>query len=69
MEISDDGKGFDAKDNNRPKDIRSHAGIKNMQQRADLINGKTRILSQPQKGTTVIFEIPINPSYARAANN
>ena len=69
VKIRDDGKGFDPNDTSRQKNIRSNAGLKNIQQRAEMIDGKASIISQPEKGTTVFIEIPTNKTDARSANN
>ena len=52
--IEDDGKGFDV---NAHKD---GYGLKNLDARTKLLHGVMTINSQPDKGTTVLIEIPYN---------
>jgi signal transduction histidine kinase len=52
--IEDDGKGFDV---NQQKD---GYGLKNLETRTTLLNGKMVIESVPGKGTTTLIEIPYN---------
>ena len=66
INICDDGKGFDPEEVSRKKSVRSNAGLKNIQNRASILNGKTLINSQPGKGTSITFEIPLNNSYESA---
>jgi signal transduction histidine kinase len=51
--IKDDGKGFDT------TAINSGNGLKNMQQRAQAINGKISITSAPGKGTCVELRVKV----------
>lgn len=53
LQISDDGKGFDVNQKLPP----GHFGLVGMQERANLIDGHLEILSQPEKGTQIIFTI------------
>ncbi|WP_316829247.1 sensor histidine kinase [Pedobacter aquatilis] len=52
--VEDDGKGFN------PADLKYQKGIgwENIQHRIALLNGKTDINSQPDKGTSILIEIP-----------
>lgn len=52
--IEDDGKGFDV---NQHKE---GYGLKNLETRVKLLNGKMVIESRPGKGTTTLIEIPYN---------
>lgn len=61
LEIADNGKGFD------PSKIKLSAekrlggsGIKNMQTRTELLNGKFKIESRAGKGTKLIVELPLD---------
>lgn len=54
LTLKDDGKGFNV-ENSKSNGI----GLKNMEKRTELIGGSFTINSQPQKGATVIIEIPI----------
>lgn len=51
--INDDGKGFDQ------NILHSGNGLKNMQQRAEVLKGKLEIETIPGKGTSVILSIPV----------
>jgi signal transduction histidine kinase len=54
--IEDNGQGFDYEKGLLKKDS---SGLKNLQSRINLINGKIKIDSRPGTGTSVIIEIPI----------
>ncbi|MBI5373137.1 MAG: hypothetical protein HZA79_14030 [Sphingobacteriales bacterium] len=55
IRIHDNGRGFD------PERLRGngHAGLKNMETRAKILNGEMQISSNPNAGTCLIFTIPI----------
>ena len=53
LSVNDDGKGFNI------HQCKKGNGLNNMETRAKLMNGKTVILSQPGKGTSVISTIPV----------
>ena len=53
--IEDDGKGFDANDKKKKKGL----GLRNIQARAERLNGKLTIDSSPGRGTISIIDIPI----------
>ena len=53
MDIHDDGVGFN------PLKIKKGAGLKNIQNRVYLIDGKHSIESEPDKGCTITIEFPI----------
>jgi len=54
--ISDDGKGFNL--NDLDPSNKQHSGLQVMQERAQMINGRLEIDSQPGSGTRVILYIP-----------
>ncbi len=54
LSIADDGIGF------TPSDNSYGIGLKSIQERCDLINGKMQILSEPGAGTKLIVTAPIN---------
>ncbi len=54
--ISDNGVGFD----NTKKEISTGIGLKNIASRATKLNGKLKIDSQPDKGTSLEILVPIN---------
>ena len=53
MKISDDGVGFDI------NAVKKGIGIANMKRRAYLFSGKFNLISSPDKGCTVIVDIPL----------
>ncbi|NBA86108.1 hypothetical protein GVN16_10075 [Emticicia sp. CRIBPO] len=55
MMIEDDGKGFDTSQMANFKGI----GLKNIISRVDFLNGKVNFDSNPNRGTTVIVEVPL----------
>jgi signal transduction histidine kinase len=55
VEISDDGQGFD-------RDAASPGvGLTSLHERAALLNGSARIISEPGAGTTVSVRLPVGP--------
>jgi signal transduction histidine kinase len=54
-EVSDDGRGFDPESPASP----IHHGIAGMRERAELLNGRLEIHSEPGVGTTVRLEAPL----------
>jgi signal transduction histidine kinase len=59
INISDDGVGFDLSSIYDNKTLGKMAGLKNMKQRAETLNGSLQIETNPQKGTVINVEIPI----------
>lgn len=53
VEITDNGKGFDATQNS------NRNGLKNIQKRAAEINGSLQIKTAPGMGTTLLFQVPV----------
>jgi signal transduction histidine kinase len=53
LTIKDDGIGFD------PSLVKMGAGLKNIQNRAYLINGTCTIQSAPEQGCKIIINFPI----------
>jgi signal transduction histidine kinase len=51
--IEDDGRGFD------PTAASSGFGIQGMRERVELVNGRLRIESEPESGTTLVVEVPL----------
>lgn len=58
ISIADNGKGFDTEASCNSK---GH-GLNNLRERASLLKGQAFIISEPGKGTTIKFEIPVNKS-------
>ena len=52
--IEDDGVGFDTQ-----KIKNEHMGIRGMRERVELLEGKLRVESEPQKGTKILILLPI----------
>ncbi len=61
LRIEDDGKGFDISKLTRVAPSGRGAGVFTMKERAKLVYGTCRIVSQPGKGTTVLVRIPLEP--------
>jgi len=56
--VQDDGQGFLFTNYNEDGLTKHHSGLKNMRKRAELINGKCEILSEPGKGTKIKLSVP-----------
>jgi len=59
-EVEDDGKGFDFETVMANYDQRGSFGLLSLQERADLVNGRTTIQSIAGKGTKVTLVVPLN---------
>jgi signal transduction histidine kinase len=59
LQVSDNGRGFDPNHCVGPKD--GHFGLLGMSERAKRINGRFSVVSEPQSGTKVRLEVPIEP--------
>jgi signal transduction histidine kinase len=64
LEISDNGVGFDVKSVAGSYHQRSSLGMVNLQERAELINGRLHIDSDPGKGTRVVVAVPLTDEAA-----
>jgi signal transduction histidine kinase len=60
LQVSDNGRGFDPNHCVGPKD--GHFGLLGMSERAKRINGRFSVVSEPQSGTRVRLEVPIEPA-------
>jgi len=58
LRIEDDGKGFNVEDRLAEASKEKRMGLRSMEQRVSLLNGKMRIQSRPKEGTKVFIEIP-----------
>lgn len=58
IQISDDGRGFDPP---TEKQRKKGFGLVSMEERAKAMGGTTRLVSEPEKGTKVIIQIPSEP--------
>ena len=56
--IRDDGVGFPVETDHNNGSMNGSAGLKNMRKRAELINGKCVVNSQPGSGTTITITVP-----------
>jgi len=63
IDVNDDGKGFDAGDKN--SDGRNNQGLKRIDQRLQLLGGRTEIASAPGKGTRVTLYSPLKAREGR----
>jgi signal transduction histidine kinase len=59
-DIRDDGDGFDVEETMAAYDQRTSYGLLGLQERADLVNGRTTIESSPGKGTVVNLAVPLS---------
>jgi two-component system NarL family sensor kinase len=66
--IKDDGKGFDIEAQATPKPGKG-AGLANMRNRAALMHGEMKIMSQPGQGTTLQFIFPQPTHISKDANS
>lgn len=66
--LADDGKGFDKK-SIKLTGAKRGLGIKGISERIKFMKGEYRIDSQPGKGTTVIYKIPINERNEKGKSN
>jgi signal transduction histidine kinase len=57
--IRDNGIGFDMKEMAGRYDERGSLGMLNMRERADLVEGKLSVFSEPGHGTSVTLELPL----------
>jgi len=62
LRINDDGKGFDLKERLATISSEKRMGLRSMEERVDLLQGKISIESSPGKGTKVYIEIPRLPN-------
>ncbi len=57
--VTDDGIGFNPDVALKPHSRRKAWGLLGMQERADLVGGRCRVVSQPRHGTRIVVEVPI----------
>lgn len=62
VQVIDNGKGFDATNAFKKSESQGSYGMKNMKERAELIDGIFEIDSRPGRGTTVTVTVPIQVS-------
>jgi len=58
LRIEDDGKGFDIKDRMVSAIKEKRMGLRSMEERVGLLNGKMKIQSRPTEGTKIWIEVP-----------
>jgi PAS domain S-box-containing protein len=58
LRIEDDGKGFDIKDRMVSAIKEKRMGLRSMEERVSLLNGKMKIQSRPTEGTKICIEVP-----------
>jgi PAS domain S-box-containing protein len=58
LRIEDDGLGFDVIKRLAQASKEKRMGLRSMEERVGLINGKMRILSRPNEGTKIFIEVP-----------
>ncbi|MDE5908775.1 MAG: sensor histidine kinase [Lachnospiraceae bacterium] len=57
ISVTDDGKGFDFNHSGENDD--KHFGVSLMRERAELLNGNVSIITEPEKGTKIVIEVPL----------
>ncbi|VBB46281.1 hypothetical protein TRIP_B40199 [uncultured Desulfatiglans sp.] len=67
LRIEDDGKGFDVKQRLADMKNEKRMGLRSMEERAKLLQGKMEIKSKPGKGTKIVIEIPYKKGPDRAS--
>ncbi len=58
LRIEDDGKGFDLKSRLEDAVDERRMGIRSMEERVALLNGKIKVDSRPMQGTKIVAEVP-----------
>ncbi|MBW2491424.1 MAG: PAS domain S-box protein [Deltaproteobacteria bacterium] len=58
LRIEDDGKGFNIKERLTAASKEKRMGLRSMEERVSLLNGKMKIQSRPNEGTKVFIEVP-----------
>lgn len=58
LRIEDDGKGFDINDRMVSAVKEKRLGLRSMEERVGLLNGKMKIQSRPTEGTKIFIEVP-----------
>jgi signal transduction histidine kinase len=58
LRIEDDGKGFDINDRMASAIKEKRMGLRSMEERVGLLNGKMKIQSRPTEGTKIFIEVP-----------
>jgi PAS domain S-box-containing protein len=58
LRIEDNGKGFDVKDRLAAASREKRMGLRGMEERVSLLEGKMRIQSRPTKGAKIFIEVP-----------
>jgi signal transduction histidine kinase len=61
LEVSDNGRGFCPSSDNTDNDNSQRHGLGNMRSRLASVGGSMSIDSQPNRGTTVSFRVPVRP--------
>ena len=69
LRIEDDGKGFDLKERSAKAAVEKRMGLRSMNERARLLQGRMDIESNPGKGTKVIIKIPYGDENVGAGRN
>jgi signal transduction histidine kinase len=58
LRIEDDGQGFNVKERLNAASKEKRMGLRSMEERVSLLNGKMRIQSRPKEGTKIFIEVP-----------
>ena len=69
LRIEDDGKGFDVKSRLNAASREKRMGLRSMEERVNLLEGKMRIRSSPGEGTKILIEVPYREEYDAEEEN
>jgi signal transduction histidine kinase len=69
LRIEDDGKGFDVQERLAATLNEKRMGLRSMEERVGLLQGKIRIESQPTQGTNIVVEVPYTGKENREEEN
>jgi signal transduction histidine kinase len=58
LRIEDDGQGFNVKERLTAASKEKRMGLRSMEERVSLLNGKMKIHSRPKEGTKIFIEVP-----------
>jgi PAS domain S-box-containing protein len=69
LEVQDWGRGFEPAARFQEVRVGEHEGLRQMQERVELVGGQLRISSQPGMGTLILAEVPLPTSAERSASH
>ena len=69
LRIEDNGRGFDVQERAAAADQEKRMGLRSMQERVTLLNGKMKLQSKPGRGTKVTIKLPYGEKKCGAQEN